>query len=428
MQPLSQGPHAYAIDFGTSNSLIALADRNGAQLPLDIDPGHFDPKIMRSIYFISEDGRWSFGSSAVEHYTQTAGQGRLIRSIKKYLPDESFQGTKIAGRTMSLVDIVSMFLKELRTKANAATGLDVETVVLGRPAVFSLSSDKDQLAENRLRAAALQAGFKDIHFCPEPVAAGLAIDNDSDHDAGRIYLICDFGGGTSDYSVIRFRKGESFDVLAIGGVSLAGDHYDGSIMKHMVSPLLGADITYKMPMGRNELRLPSHIISKMCSAPDINFIGQTEAYELLQAIKNWSLDADKKGRLDKLLYIIEERLGYRLFDAIEQSKITLSSTDEADFTFNHYEITVEGKMSSARFTEWSEPVTDKILASLDETVKQAGLSYDQIDAVVCTGGTARIPSLSTGLSKRFDKAKIRRTHEFHSVIHGLTKRAAELCR
>lgn len=418
--------HAYAIDFGTSNSLIALADARGAHQPIDIDPLHFDPKIMRSIYFVSEDGTWSFGAGAVEHYTQAAGQGRLIRSIKKYLPDESFQGTAIGGRKMSLVDIVSLFLRELRTKANAATGLEVETVVLGRPAVFSLSKDKDELAENRLRAAALQAGFKDIHFCPEPVAAGLAIDADDDA-TGKTYLICDFGGGTSDYSVIRFKRGEAFDVLSIGGVSLAGDHYDGSIMKHAVSPMLGADITYKMPMGRNTLRLPQHIINKLCSAPDINFIGHTEAFELLQAIKSWSIDEDKRKRLEKLIHIIEERLGYKLFDAIERAKISLSTEGAATFRFRHYDLAVEGAMASEDFRSWSEPVTEKILASLDDTVAAAGLSGKDIDAVVCTGGTARIPALNSGLRQRFDDGKIRRSHEFHSVIQGLTRRAAALC-
>lgn len=419
--------HAYAIDFGTSNSLIALADATGAHQPVDIDPLHFDPKIMRSIYFIAEDGTWSFGAGAVEHYTQAAGQGRLIRSIKKYLPDDSFQGTAIGGRKMSLVDIVSMFLRELRAKANTATGLEVETVVLGRPAVFSLSKDKDQLAENRLRAAALQAGFRDVHFCPEPVAAGLAIDADDD-TSGKTYLICDFGGGTSDYSVIRFKRGESFEVLSIGGVSLAGDHYDGSIMKHMVSPMLGADITYKMPMGRNTLRLPQHIINKLCSAPDINFIGHTEAFELLQAIKSWSLDPEKKGRLEKLIYIIEERLGYKLFDAIERAKISLSGSDQAAFHFRHYDLAVDGSLSAGDFRSWSEPVTDKILASLDDTVAAAGLAPEAIDAVVCTGGTARIPALHAGLLQRFEPGKIKRSHEFHSVIQGLTRRAAQLCR
>ena len=134
------GQGAYAIDFGTSNSLIALARPNQEPLLIDIDPANFDTKIMRSIFFISEDGKWSYGADAVEHYTQQVGQGRLIRSIKKYLPDESFQGTVVGGKKMTLVDIVSMFLRNLRTKANESCGLEIDAVVMGRPAVFSLSS------------------------------------------------------------------------------------------------------------------------------------------------------------------------------------------------------------------------------------------------------------------------------------------------
>lgn len=419
-------PAAYAIDFGTSNSLIAVATADGGQRLLDIDPVNFDTKIMRSIFFISEDGNWSYGADAVEQYTQQAGQGRLIRSIKKYLPDESFQGTLVGGKKMTLVDIISMFLRNLREKANTSCGLDVDTVVIGRPAVFSLKKDKDLLAENRLRAAALQAGFKDIHFCPEPVAAGLSIGSDA-AQTGKLFAICDFGGGTSDFTVIRFRDHDQFEVLSLGGVSLAGDAYDGAIMKHSICPLLGADITYQMPMGRNVLSLPKHIINRFCSAPDINFIGHTESFELLQAIGNWSLDADKTARLEKMIYIIEERLGYKLFDAIEQTKIKLSTADQADFTFSHYDLSVTGSVDSGQFVASSTDVTEKILASLDETIRAAGVTHGDIDAVVCTGGTMRIPALKTGLLDRFDEKKIRRSHEFHSVIQGLAKRAFDIC-
>lgn len=418
---------AYAIDFGTSNSLIALASPDGSQRLIDIDPVNFDTKIMRSIFFISEDGNWSYGADAVEQYTQQAGQGRLIRSIKKYLPDESFQGTMVGGKKMTLVDIISMFLRNLREKANQACGLDVDTVVIGRPAVFSLKKDKDLLAENRLRAAALQAGFRDIHFCPEPVAAGLSIGSDRDQN-GKLFAICDFGGGTSDFTVIRFDDADRFEVLSLGGVSLAGDAYDGAIMKHSISPLLGTDITYQMPMGRNVLSLPRHIINKFCSAPDINFIGHTEAFELLQAIGNWSLDPEKTARLEKLIYIIEERLGYKLFDAIEQTKMKLSAADHATFVFNHYDLSVEGIVDAAQFVAASTDVTAKILASLDDTLKAAGVEPGNIDAVVCTGGTTRIPALRAGLLDRFDETKIRRSHEFHSVIQGLARRASEICR
>ena len=417
---------AYAIDFGTSNSLIASVASDGSQSLIDIDPANYDSKIMRSIYFISDEGNWSYGAAAVEHYTNQSGHGRLIRSIKKYLPDESFQGTQVGGKKMSLIDIVAMFLRNLRLKANDSTGQDIDSVVLGRPAVFSLNKDKDALAEKRLHSAAQQAGFKHIAFCPEPIAAGLSIDSKKRSEAGKLFAICDFGGGTSDFTVIRFEENDKYEVLSLGGVSLAGDAYDGSIMKHSVSPMLGADITYKMPSGSNILRLPNHIINKLCSAPDINFLGQSEAFELLQATSQWSLDKLKKEKLDKLLYIIEERLGYKLFDAIEKCKIKLSSASHSEFNFNHYDVVVAGPVAASTFIEASTDVTAKILASLDDTVSAAGLKHSQIDAVVCTGGTTRIPALREGLRARYDESKIRNSHDFHAVIQGLARRAREL--
>ena len=128
-----------------------------------------------------------------------------------------------------------------------------------------------------------------------------------------------------------------------------------------------------------------------------------------------------------MIYIIDERLGYKLFDAIEQTKIKLSSADSALFSFKHYELAVEGKIAGDQFVESSIDVTEKILASLDQTIKAAGVTPDQIDAVVCTGGTTRIPALRQGLLDRFDQKKIRRSHEFHSVIQGLARRASDLC-
>lgn len=419
---------AYGIDFGTSNSLLSRVDDSGAHALVDVDPFHeTDPKILRSIFYISDQLEWSFGSSAIENYTSQSGQGRLIRSIKKYLPDESFEGTMVGRKKMSIVEIIGRFLTHLRNGANLACGQDVDSVVMGRPAVFSISSVRDQLAETRLREACILAGFKNIEFCPEPLAAGLSVRGE-DSQSGKVVAICDFGGGTSDFSVLRFQTSELYEVLAIGGVSLAGDAYDGLIMKNSISPLLGADISYKLPSGSNTLHLPKHIINKLCSAPDINFIGQTEAFELLQSIGNWALDADKKAKLENLVYIIEEKLGFKLFESIESTKVQLSSVTKAPFDFQHYDLQLCGSVEAKEFEAYSSDMSDKIISTLKETVKSSGLSFDDIDTVYCTGGTAHIPALRSSLKDLFGPEKIKKSHEFHSVISGLAQRAYEIFR
>lgn len=419
---------AYGIDFGTSNSLLARVDRDGNHALLEVDPFHVaDPKILRSIFYISDQLEWSYGSAAIENYTSQAGQGRLIRSIKKYLPDESFEGTMVGRKKMSIVDIIARFLTHLRNGANQACGEDIDAVVMGRPAVFSINGVRDQLAESRLREACAVAGFKRIEFCPEPLAAGLSVRGE-ESQSGKVVAICDFGGGTSDFSVLRFKTSEQYDVLAIGGVSLAGDAYDGLIMKNSISPLLGADISYKLPSGSNTLHLPRHIINKLCSAPDINFIGQTEAFELLQSIGNWSLDADKKAKLEHLVYIIEEKLGFKLFESIESTKVELSRMPQAPFDFQHYDLHLTGVVEANDFEDYSRELSDKIISTLKDTIKSSGLTFSDIDTVYCTGGTAHIPALRSSLRDLFSPEKIKKSHEFHSVISGLAQRAFEVFR
>jgi hypothetical chaperone protein len=331
----------------------------------------------------------------------------------------------VGKKKMSLVDIIARFLGHLRKAANESIGVEIDSVVMGRPAIFSLSPERDRLAEKRLRDASLQAGFKQVEFCAEPVAAGLSLRGDKSQ-SGKLVAICDFGGGTSDFTILRFGEGDKYDVLSLGGVSLAGDSYDGAIMKNSISPMLGADISYKLPSGSNTLHLPKHIINKLCSAPDINFIGQTEAFELLQAIGNWSLDPLKKQQLESLVYIIEERLGFKLFEAIERTKVKLSKEAVAHFHFQHYDLSLSGQVESGEFSNYSHDLTTKILASLDDTVKASGVPFKDIDTVFCTGGTAHIPALQSGLRNRFSPDQIKRSHEFHSVIHGLSERAYDV--
>jgi hypothetical chaperone protein len=416
----------YAIDYGTSNSLLAAADRTKIHDPIALDRAGRDPTVLKSILYAPNKHTWFFGAEAVDQYMEHGAEGRLLRSIKKFLPDPAFGGTSIHGRYYNLTEIIGTFLKEMRTRANAHFERDVTTVVLGRPATFAVETDNDDLAEKRLRAAAQLAGFKDVYFCPEPVAAA----HEFRHQLSSMHtvLIADFGGGTSDFTVVRMGR-ERFtdkDILAVGGIPIAGDRFDGTIMKHMIAPHFGTGITYRMPTGSNDLKLPQHLINKLCSPADISFLSRKDIMQLLRDAQQWSLDPESSKRMERLFALVEEHLGYKLFKAIEQSKITLSEQSEATFVFEHPGIDLKEELFSADYRVFSVDLVERIVGALDETLKRAGVAASWIDIVCCTGGTARVPALAHELERRFGKDKLRQHRHFHSVIGGLADRAQAL--
>lgn len=420
------GELVYAIDYGTSNSLLAAAEGDKLHAPIPLDPAAPDPTVLKSVLYSPVKDQWFFGAGAIDEYMEHGAEGRFLRSVKKFLPDSAFGGTAIHNRYYNLTELVGIFLKEMRRVANERFDRDVTRVVMGRPAAFSLDGEQDALAEKRLLAAAQFAGFKDVEFCPEPVAAAYEFRHQLDQT--RTVLIADFGGGTSDFTVLRMGR-ERFtdkDVLAVGGIPIAGDRFDGAIMKNMVAPHFGTDVTYKLPMGSVELKLPLHLINKMCSPADISFLSRKDIMNLLKDAQKWSLGANDAKKMDRLFLLVEEHLGYKLFRSIEATKIRLSDAGEVVFSFDHPGIEIEETVFGADFKVFSQDLVDKIVGALDETLSRAQTRADQVDIVCMTGGTAKIPALSHELERRFGKDKLRQHRHFHSVIGGLAEKAQAL--
>jgi hypothetical chaperone protein len=418
-------PCVYAIDFGTSNSLLAAADAESTCPPIPLDDAAPDPTILRSLLFFDGRDRFSSGTQAVRDFVANGMQGRFIRSIKKYLPDRSFSGTQIGHRVMTIEDLIGSFLRVMRERANRYFDADVDRVMLGRPARFSREALDDTFAEERLEQAARRAGFKHVAFCPEPVAAA----HDVGIEPGRTMtvLVADFGGGTSDYTVVRLggRELRPSDVLALGGVSIAGDALDGDIMRHKIARHFGSEVTYRVPMGANVLRMPRPIAEKLCSPADMTALQHRDILSFLRDVKAWSLGPDDRTRMDRLLCLVEDSLAFQLFEAIERSKCELSSAHAAEFFFDYPTIQIREGITRVEFEEASERDTGAITKSLDDTVGSAGLGFKDIDVVCCTGGTAKVPRIARSIAERFGEGKVRQLRSFHSVVQGLAERARQ---
>ena len=417
---------AYAIDFGTSNSLLAAVVDGRVLPPAPLDPSARDPSILRSVLFFPEGESCFFGAEAVKEFVRHDLEGRFFRSIKKFLPSPAFTGTQIGRQNVPLEQIIGTFLGEMKKRADAHYGRVETAVLLGRPARYSSIDQEDKLAEDRMHSAARFAGFEHIAFCPEPIAAahGYAAGLRSE----KLLLVGDFGGGTSDFTVIRIgpRPFRPDDVLSIGGVSTAGDALDGSIMRKRISHHFGADVQYQAPFGSNVLTMPKYLMEKICSPADIALLRERDTMEFFRNVRNWSLGPGDKAHMDQLFSLIRDQFGFELFEEIERVKRALSGADSERFVFQYPDISIEEQITRAQFDDYSGEPVRRILASLDDTLARAGVAPSAIDVVFSTGGTAKVPAIQEGLVSRFGAEKVQQGAHFHSIVTGLAKIAAGL--
>ena len=241
-------------------------------------------------------------------------------------------------------------------------------------------------------------------------------------------FVADFGGGTSDFTVIRLGPGpfRPEDVLAIGGVSVAGDAIDGSLMRHRISPHFGADVQYQVPFGSNVLTMPKLLMEKICAPADISVLQKRETLSFFENVKQWSLGGVDRRKMDQLFSLIHNQLGFSVFEEIERTKRRLSDAEVAPFEYHYPDLDLVEEIARTDFDEYNAGVYGRILDEIDATVARAGVTPDQIGAVCLTGGTAKVPYLRDQLIARFGREKIQSHKNFSSIVDGLAERAREL--
>lgn len=421
-------PEIYAIDFGTSNSLLAAASRDDIHPPIPLDEDADDPSILRSVLFFPEhqalegSGCW-YGKGALNEYVARGSRGRLVRSLKRFLPMRGFARTTIGARTYTLEQLIAALLREMRERADRFFGARVKRALLGRPARFSASEADDIFARDRLRDAALLAGFDAVDFCPEPVAA--ARDFRGQLVGKKLLLVCDFGGGTSDYSLVRMSDGgfSLSDVLGTHGVSVAGDALDGSLMRAKLAKHFGADVRYRVPLGDNVLSMPRPLMEKLCSPAEMSLLAERDARRFLSDVRSWSLGGDDKRHIDQLLTMVEDTLGFTVFEAIEQAKKELSREQRTTLSLHVPGIDIDQEITREDFEAGAGRELRAIVLALDATLDRANVGAEAVDLVCLTGGTARVPLVEGALRARFGAERLHSLSGLHAVVEGLARHA-----
>jgi hypothetical chaperone protein len=423
---MSDKPSIFAIDFGTSNSLLCGASSARVFAPAPLDPEASDPTVLRSALYFASMQESAFGTAAIRALVENGFRGRLIRSIKRHLPSRSFTATRIAEKTVTLEELIAALLRVMRERASLHYEVDVTRAVLGRPARFSNDPDDDRLAEARLSRAACLAGFREVSFCPEPVAA--AYDFASDLSEPKLVLIADLGGGTSDFTLVRMSAHgfQSEDVLAVGGVPVAGDAIDGALVRSSVAHDLGAGTRYKVPFGSNVLTMPADLIEMLCSPADLTLVDRSTVLRRLDTISSGAIDIRDRDKLDKLMVIIEDGVGFDLYEAVESAKRRLSEQASVLLTLSYPGAELSRTIERSTLESSAAAPIGRIMAALDETLALGQTRHDAVDIVCLTGGTSRMPRIEQQVRERLPRAALRRLRSFHSVVQGLGRRAQEL--
>ncbi|HRO67126.1 MAG TPA: Hsp70 family protein [Pseudobdellovibrionaceae bacterium] len=413
-----------AVDFGTTNSLAGVWTPNQKIPALPLDPHGADPTLFRSLLYFPHENSCFYGAEAISRYLENEMEGRLFRSFKAHLPNRGYLGTVIGNRIMPLERIVGLFLLEIRKRSEALIGREIKSVLLGRPARYSMDPVQDGFARHRMTKAAEFAGFEEIHFLPEPL--GAAFDIRSRMKEEKRVLVGDFGGGTSDFTLLKIsnRPFRTEDVLAIEGCPLAGDALDSVFMKEKLSAHFGAKSRYRLPLGSNVLTMPPSVSERLQHPAHIVHLKEKETFEFIRTVRQCALSSKDQKDVERLLALVEEQLIFSFFERIEGAKRELSSGAEVDFVFDEPGVTVQEKLSKKDFETWATPVRDQIFAALDRALEKAGLQSEEVDLVCLTGGTAKVPLIREALRSRFGEEKLQSSDSFHSVQKGLVEAAS----
>lgn len=412
------------LDFGTTNTVAALG-RPGVpptvvRIPLlGLGGGERDTTAFRSVLSFREPDApggpvaVEGGPLAAELFADDPIGTRFIQSFKTFAASRAFRDTDIYGRRWRFEDLMAALLNRLRTHAGERLSPLPTRVVVGRPVMFAGADPDPALAEERYREALGRFGFTDLEFVYEPVGAAFFYARALTEDA--TVLVADFGGGTSDFSVVRFSREQgrlSAEPLGDAGVGVAGDAFDYRLIDNVVSPRLGKGGHY-LSQGKT-LPIPARYYAAFARWNQLAIFKYTRDMRELRALVKQARDPEK---LTAFVELLEDDHGYRLYRAVSATKEALSVHDAAPFSFHAGAIAIETTVKRADFEAWIAPELGAIDAALKRALDAAG--RPAIDRVFLTGGSSFVPAVRRMFVEQFGAEVIESGGEFESIAAGL---------
>jgi len=439
------------IDLGTTNSSISIL-ANGHSRVLDIDPDNsFNPKVIPSLIYINPQGNIEIGSKATARYLwditniapkpphliftgryikafgpsgasgvgkpievpeiieiDDSGRGRLLQSLKSVLTSETFKGTSLFGKYYSLEDLLGLLISQVKSRAETILNYPLTSVTLGRPVRYVGNPAKEKLALARMTTIAKQSGFKTIKFEYEPVGAALSFGIDA--TAKKNILVFDFGGGTLDTCIMQFPQKK---VLSVSGRPIGGDLINSHIVKSFLLQYFGKNVVIS-----GKLDLPHFYLD----AISLNWYQMTlsKNVKFIQALDNFIFKADDPQPIINLKNLIVNDLGYDFFHSVDATKSDLSFHPVSQFIFDKKIVYIKEVISRKNFEKSISQLVQETSDCLLETLKLANLKANQIDQVLLTGGSSKIPIFQELLKSTFGSEKLYLSDPFTSVASGLS--------
>jgi hypothetical chaperone protein len=420
---------ALGLDFGTTNSVLAMpagqstpADEaaqaiQGARvLRFDGPSGPVDT-LRTALAFWRERGALAnaIGPWAIERFIADPEDVRFMQSIKTFAASPHFNGAYVHARRMTFEDLLDVFFAGLAAHRPQDAQALPRRLVVGRPVEYAGAAPDPALAAERYRTAFARHGFDEILFVYEPVAAAFFYAQRL--TAPATILVADFGGGTSDFSLMRFTPGaDGFEAtpIAQGGVGVAGDQFDYRIIEHVVLPHLGKGGRYRS-MDKI-LDLPASVFASFARW---NLLSVLRASDEFRDLKKLAKDALEPEKIQRMIDLVEDDQGYPLYQAVSHAKMELSQRESAQFAFAPLGADFRVEIKRSDFERWIAPDLTRIERALEETLASAKLAADKIDRIFMTGGASFTPALRALFAKKFGADKIDAGDELLSIASGL---------
>jgi hypothetical chaperone protein len=411
---------ACGLDFGTSNSAIGVLKGNAPVLA----PVEAAQTLIPSAVFFEELDRYRvrFGAEAITTYIEQA-EGRLFRALKTILGSALIEeATSLGRRRIPLADVVQIFVRHLKVKAEAFLGQEITAVVHGRPVRFVEDDDAaDRRAEHMLEQIARRIGFREIAFVYEPIAAAYHYERSVTRE--ELVLVADIGGGTSDFTVIRIgpdrhaRPDRKEDILACTGVRVGGTDFDAEISLDAIMPLLGRGSA----LLEKGMTTPQALYRELATWATINF---AYTYRNERQVAQLLREAQEPEKLARLLKVIHNRLGHRIAFAAEDAKIALSERDEVAIALAFIEPGLLAPATRAGFEGAIARGIARIERAAAGCIAAAGLAPADVETIFYTGGSSRVPAVRQAIARTAPAARAMTGSDLLSVALGLTEEAA----
>jgi hypothetical chaperone protein len=405
------------IDFGTTNTCVAIREGEHVRV-LNIDPQASQQKLIRTLVYLPNRQESFFGKGAIDEYFDRGMEGRFFQSIKKLLPNPDFSGTSLFGIRLSVEALIARFLTELKKRIEAEIGsIQGIPIRMGRPARYSLDDEREALAVTRFLKALDLAGFENITLIDEPTAA--ARSSVSKHKAGALVLVCDLGGGTSDFTLFRSKKSDSIETLSVYGVPVAGDSLDSDFFRGRLNVHFGSEIKYQRLLSSNTLTLPLTIVKNLPKWHQHAFLKEKSTWNFILALRNEIVDEKHRRALENLISLVEENIGYKLHQEVERLKIEISKGSESDFYFRSYPVEIGFKVDPLSYDQMIEPSIERIAEAALETLRLFHTDPSEVQILQFTGGTSKVPAIRRKLQSLFPNAMVDEGEAFTAVASGL---------